>query len=127
MLESQYLMESYMRLILCFLLLTSFSANAATIAVIDSGVDVEHKDLLNNIWTNSVDLPDNLRDEDNNGYQDDVYGWNFAESNNKVIDKKYIGTFSEDPYKFFDIQGRSFLGQATEEDKKWVEEKRNDP
>lgn len=116
-----------MRLALCFVLLTSMSLQAATIAVIDSGVDVEHKDLINNIWTNSIDLPDTLRDEDNNGYQDDVYGWNFAEGNNLVIDRKYIGTFSEDPYKFFDIQGRSFLGEATEEDKKWVEEKRKDP
>src|SRR5690606_2670525 len=119
--------EVYMRLGLSLLLVLSFSSQAATIAVIDSGVDVEHKDLVSNIWINSVDLPDNNRDEDGNGYQDDVFGWNFAENNNLVIDRKYIGTFSEDPYKFFDIQGRSFLGQATEEDKEWLAAKRADP
>lgn len=115
-----------MKLFLALTLFSVVSARAATIAVIDSGVDVEHKDLISNLWTNPVDLPDNLRDEDKNGYQDDFYGWNFAEGNNKVIDRKYIGTFSNDPYKFFEIQGRSFLGQATEEDKKWIAEKRED-
>ena len=109
------------------LLLGLTSLNASTIAVIDSGVDVEHKDLLTKIWNNPIDIPNNRRDEDKNGYQDDFYGWNFAENNNLVIDRKYIGTFSKDPYKFFDIQGRSFLGEATEADKKWVAEKRKDP
>ncbi len=107
-------------------MLSTLSLSAATIAVIDSGVDVEHRDLLNNIWTNPLDINNNNRDEDRNGYQDDFYGWNFAENNNLVIDRKYIGTFSDDPKKFFEIQGRSFLGQATENDKKWLNEKRAD-
>lgn len=109
-----------MKFLLSTLLVVSFAVNSATIAVIDSGVDVEHKDLLAKIWTNSVDIPNNNRDEDGNGYQDDFYGWNFAENNNLVIDRKYIGSFSSDPYKFFEIQGRMFLNQATEADKKWL-------
>jgi subtilisin family serine protease len=109
------------------LLILSTQAMSATIAVIDSGVDVEHKDLLTNIWTNSGETAGNSRDEDRNGYPDDVYGWNFAEQNNLVIDRKYLGTFSNDPYKFFALQGKAFLGQLTEEDKKWMAEKRKDP
>jgi subtilisin family serine protease len=109
------------------LLLLSTSAMSATIAVIDSGVDVEHKDLIQNIWINTNEIAGNSRDEDGNGYQDDIYGWNFAEQNNLVIDRKYIGTFSEDPYRFFDLQGKAFLGELTEEDKKWMNEKRQDP
>lgn len=108
------------------LLLGVFSANAATIAVIDSGVDTEHVDLVNKIWINPSEIADNNRDEDANGYQDDIYGWNFAENNNLVIDRSYIGTFSQDPYKFFDIQAKSFMGTATDEEKEWLKSKASD-
>ena len=104
----------------------TLGAQAATIAIIDSGVDTEHVDLVNKLWINPGEKADNGRDEDRNGYQDDVFGWNFAENNNLVIDRKYIGTFSEDPFTFFDIQGRQFLGNETPEDIAWLQEKRKD-
>ncbi|WP_298364659.1 S8 family peptidase [uncultured Lutibacter sp.] len=47
------------------------------VAVIDSGIDVEHEDLKNVLWTNSDEIPGNNVDDDKNGYVDDVYGWNF--------------------------------------------------
>ena len=109
------------------LLLLPLFAQATTIAVIDSGVDVEHVDFTNNIWMNPTEIADNGRDEDRNGYQDNVYGWNFAEQNNLVIDRKYLGTFSNDPYRLFEIQERVILETVTEEDMKWLEEKRKDP
>lgn len=112
---------------LWIMLLFSAHAMSTTIAVIDSGVDTQHKDLLLNIWTNVSEIDGNNRDEDRNGYQDDVYGWNFAEQNNLVIDRSYLGTFSNDPYRFFALQGKAFLGQLTEEDKVWMSEKRKDP
>ena len=108
-------------------LMMGMSVEAATIAVIDSGVDVEHRDFVGKIWMNPTEIADNNRDEDRNGYQDDVYGWNFAENNNLVIDRSYLGTFSNDPRKFFEIQGRMFMGTATQEDKEWVDAKRQDP
>ena len=111
---------------LWILLLVSSSSMASTIAVVDSGVDNQHKDLLAKIWMNENEIADNGRDEDGNGYQDDIYGWNFAESNNRVIERKYIGTFSNDPYKFFDIQGKNFLGQATQEELDWIKAKFQD-
>jgi cell wall-associated protease len=121
--------ESIMKnLLMTGVLLTSLSGICSTIAVIDSGVDVEHRDFISNdnIWMNPLETVRNGRDEDNNGYQDDIYGWNFAENNNLVIDRKYIGTFSENPKKFFDIQGRMLLGTATQADLEWVKKARED-
>ncbi|HCQ16641.1 MAG TPA: peptidase S8 [Cryomorphaceae bacterium] len=47
------------------------------VAVIDSGVDIEHEDLDGVIWTNTDEIPGNGKDDDNNGYIDDMHGWNF--------------------------------------------------
>ena len=47
------------------------------VAVIDSGVDVNHEDLQGKIWINSDEVANNGIDDDNNGYVDDVFGWNF--------------------------------------------------
>ena len=47
------------------------------VAVIDSGVDIEHDDLDDNLWTNEDEIPGNGIDDDANGYVDDVHGWNF--------------------------------------------------
>lgn len=47
------------------------------VAVIDSGVDVNHEDLQGKIWINGAEIPNNGIDDDNNGYVDDVFGWNF--------------------------------------------------
>jgi subtilisin family serine protease len=55
------------------------------IAVIDIGVDIKNSDLVDNIWLNLDEIADNGIDDDNNGYVDDVNGWNFVENNNQVI------------------------------------------
>ena len=47
------------------------------VAVIDSGIDVDHEDLKDNVWTNSDEIAGNGIDDDNNGFIDDVHGWNF--------------------------------------------------
>ncbi|HET6232949.1 MAG TPA: S8 family peptidase [Longimicrobiaceae bacterium] len=47
------------------------------VAIIDGGVDVSHPDLRDNIWTNPREIAGNGRDDDNNGYVDDVHGWDF--------------------------------------------------
>ena len=57
---------------------------SVVVAVIDSGVDITHGDLKNNIWKNTKEIPGNKLDDDQNGYVDDVYGWNFVEKNNDV-------------------------------------------
>ena len=47
------------------------------VAVLDSGVDGEHEDLKDIMWTNPGEIPGNGIDDDKNGYIDDIHGWNF--------------------------------------------------
>ena len=47
------------------------------VAVIDTGIDIDHEDLDGVIWTNKKEVPNNGKDDDNNGYVDDIHGWNF--------------------------------------------------
>ena len=53
-----------------------------TVAVIDSGVDINHPDLKGRIWTNPGEIPNNGIDDDQDGLIDDVHGWNFVDNNN---------------------------------------------
>lgn len=95
-------------------------SQAATIAIIDSGTDMQHEVIAPKAWINLDEIPGNDRDEDRNGYQDDVYGWNFAESNNQVIDYKYLGTLNDDIRKFFVLQEKSMRGTVTQEELDWM-------
>lgn len=108
------------KLALGFGLLLSTASLASTVAIIDSGTDMKHTDIAPKTWMNEIEVPGNNRDEDRNGYQDDIYGWNFAESNNQVIDYKYLGTLNEDIRKFFNIQEKMMIGTATKEEVQWV-------
>ena len=60
------------------------------VAVIDSGIDIYHKDLQGKIWTNIKEIPNNNIDDDNNGFVDDVYGYNFLDNNSFVYTDEYI-------------------------------------
>ena len=62
------------------------------VAVIDTGIDTNHPDLADNMWKNSKEIPGNGKDDDGNGYVDDIYGWNFVANNNKVNDTHGHGT-----------------------------------
>lgn len=50
------------------------------VAIADSGVDIEHEDLKDVAWVNPKEIAGNNKDDDNNGYMDDIYGWNFLGS-----------------------------------------------
>lgn len=47
------------------------------VGVIDSGIEIDHDDLKNHIWNNPKEIAGNNIDDDNNGYVDDIHGWNF--------------------------------------------------
>ena len=64
------------------------------IAVIDSGVDINHPDLANNIWINEKEIPNNNVDEDHNGYVDDYHGWDFV-NNSSDPSPKFLGNWTE--------------------------------
>ncbi|MEM7552746.1 MAG: S8 family serine peptidase [Cyanobacteria bacterium P01_A01_bin.84] len=69
-----------------------YTGEGITVAVIDSGVDIYHDDLDSNIWRNSGEIEGNGIDDDGNGYVDDVYGWNFIDGDNDVLDGNGHGT-----------------------------------
>jgi subtilisin family serine protease len=58
--------------------------NDIVVAVIDGGVDFNHEDLEDNAWVNTGEIPGNNKDDDGNGYVDDINGWNAAEDNGQV-------------------------------------------
>lgn len=60
----------------------STGSNQVVVAIIDNGFDTFHPDLFGNIWRNTKEIENNEIDDDNNGYVDDIYGWNFLNDNN---------------------------------------------
>ncbi|MEJ1932675.1 S8 family serine peptidase, partial [Nostoc sp. NIES-2111] len=69
-----------------------YTGQGITVAVVDGGVDRNHPDLSANIWKNTKEILGNGKDDDGNGYIDDVYGWNFVSNNNNTLDKSGHGT-----------------------------------
>jgi subtilisin family serine protease len=63
-----------------------------TVAVVDSGVDMGHKDLAPNLWTNQREIPGNGIDDDHNGYVDDVHGYDFVDGDGDPSDQNGHGT-----------------------------------
>jgi uncharacterized repeat protein (TIGR01451 family) len=56
------------------------------VGIVDEGIDINHEDLRDNIWTNTAEIPGNGIDDDGNGFVDDVNGWDFAHNDNSVFD-----------------------------------------
>ncbi len=62
------------------------------VAVLDTGVDINHPDLDRNIWTNTSEIPGNGIDDDRNGFVDDRNGWDFLNQDNSPNDANGHGT-----------------------------------
>ncbi|MFO1450763.1 MAG: S8 family serine peptidase [Opitutaceae bacterium] len=69
----------------------STGANTVVVAIIDSGISRQHADLSSNIWQNPAEIANGL-DDDSNGLADDLYGWDFAGSDNDSADQEGHGT-----------------------------------
>ena len=71
---------------------SGYTGQGITVAVVDTGVDANHPDLKNNIWTNPGEIPGNGIDDDRNGFIDDVHGWDFVDRDNTPTDSNGHGT-----------------------------------
>jgi subtilisin family serine protease len=69
-----------------------YTGSGVIVAVIDSGVDYRHAELVNNMWVNPGEIAGNGRDDDRNGYVDDDRGWDFAHDDNNPLDVFGHGT-----------------------------------
>src|SRR5690606_38303477 len=61
-------------------------AKPVIVGVLDSGVEVDHPGLIKNMWKNPNEVPNNGKDDDGNGYIDDIHGWNFIGGKNGDVD-----------------------------------------
>jgi subtilisin family serine protease len=69
-----------------------YTGNEIVVAVLDTGVDLDHPDLRANLWVNEDEIPGNWLDDDSNGFIDDVGGWDFAGNDNDPNDRNGHGT-----------------------------------
>ena len=72
----------------------SFTTGSAAwpVAVIDTGIDLDHPDLQSKVWLNPDEIPANGVDDDGNSYIDDVNGWNFVNDTNSPQDDQSHGS-----------------------------------
>ncbi|GAF83267.1 unnamed protein product, partial [marine sediment metagenome] len=68
------------------------TSSEVIVAVVDTGVDYNHRDLQANFWVNSGEIPDNGVDDDGNEYIDDIYGYDFINDNGDPLDDHGHGT-----------------------------------
>jgi subtilisin family serine protease len=95
------------------------------VAVIDDGIDYKHEDLKDVIWVNKDEIPNNGKDDDNNGYVDDVHGWNFiGGKNGNVKDDTYEVTrlFRQYSAKYEEVDLDTLTKEEKAEYKLYTEE-----
>jgi subtilisin family serine protease len=71
---------------------TTRGSRQVVVADIDTGADYNHEDLINNIWRNPGETPQNGVDDDGNGFVDDVVGWDFRDADPYPLDDNQHGT-----------------------------------
>jgi serine protease len=62
-----------------------YTGAGQVIAVLDDGTALSHPDLNDNLWVNPGEIANDGIDNDQNGYIDDIFGWNFVSNNNSVV------------------------------------------
>ena len=77
------------------------------LGVVDSGIDIEHEDLEDKIWTNTDEIAGNGKDDDSNGYIDDIHGWNFLGGEGKSTPEQLEVT------RIYKMMGAKYEGKSS--------------
>jgi subtilisin family serine protease len=108
----------------------NLKGKTVVVAVIDSGIDTLHEDLKDVLWRNPNEVPGNGKDDDKNGYVDDIYGWNFigGKDGRNVKQDSYEGArvYHKLKVKYADkqIDTATLEGGELEEYKTWLKAKK---
>lgn len=96
------------------------------VAVLDSGVEVDHEDLKDVMWVNPGEIPGNGKDDDNNGYVDDIHGWNFLAGPGGNVNHETLELtreYARLKKRFEGTDPKNLSGDAAKEFKYWEEVK----
>ena len=113
-----------------FIQTKNLKGKTVVVAVIDSGIDTLHEDLKDVLWKNPKEVPGNNKDDDGNGYVDDIYGWNFigGKDGRNVKQDSYEGArvYHKLKVKYADkqIDPSTLQGAELEEYKTWLRAKK---
>ncbi|HEY9259134.1 S8 family peptidase [Chitinophaga sp.] len=102
-------------------LLKGKKSTPVIVAVIDSGIDTTHEDLKAILWTNPREIPGNGKDDDHNGYVDDIHGWNFLGSKDGSSLKEDSEEAAREYYRYKTLYGNpdSALAKDSKEYATW--------
>jgi len=96
------------------------------VAVLDSGVEVDHEDLKDVMWVNPGEIPGNGKDDDNNGYVDDIHGWNFLAGPGGNVNHETLELtreYARLKKRFQGTDPKNLAGDAAKEFKYWEQVK----
>ncbi|MBK6996137.1 MAG: S8 family serine peptidase [Lewinellaceae bacterium] len=96
------------------------------VAVLDSGVEVDHEDLKDVMWVNPGEIAGNGKDDDNNGYVDDIHGWNFLAGPGGNVNHESLELtreYARLQKRFEGTDPKNLHGDAAEEYKYWIKVK----
>lgn len=105
-------------------LLKGKTSNTVVVAILDSGIDAEHEDLQSVMWVNPGEKPNNGKDDDGNGYVDDIHGWNFigGTDGRNVNEDTYEVTrlYAKNKYRFENADRDKLSKSVRKEYDEWV-------
>src|SRR5687768_13020816 len=113
-----------------FIRTKNLKGKTVVVAIIDSGIDTLHEDLKDVLWRNPREVPGNGKDDDGNGYADDIYGWNFigGKDGKNVKQDSYEGArvYHKLKVKYADkqIDPSTLEGEELEEYQTWLKAKK---
>jgi subtilisin family serine protease len=95
------------------------------LAIFDSGVDLDHPELRELVWKNTKERP-NGKDDDRNGYTDDLFGWNFIDKSAKTFFRKSESDFHNDISKYYKLRAKRYTGGLNSSEQDFYDTKRKD-